>query len=242
MDAPTFLKTATDPDQWLAKSAELRQAANRLWDSFFETTIRGGLHHRAHQPEAERSAWKEASAYLTSAKFFYGLSLETAFKAHILKSRPGEIEFKLSADGKGEIQEAEVKHFGVALGSGHNLEELAKRLGVLTVEGNPVFSVDSDIRALREILRHLTEVVYWSGRYPVPIRSGDRFQLSPDVPPIVLGHYIRDWIDPVLDYYQGDHAPPSDFEESVRRVQALVNAPSNSTSPDTPVVSSNSRD
>jgi len=85
-----------------------------------------------------------------------------------------------------------------------------------------VFKVQSDLTALRNILKHLSEVVYWSGRYPVPIKSGEEFQPTADLPVVALGHYLRDWVDPVLDHFQGSHAPPSDFAESMRRMKALV--------------------
>jgi hypothetical protein len=108
------------------------------------------------------------------------------------------------------------------MGSGHNLEQLGLRTGILTLEDHPVFEHDSDIKALREILRHLSEVVYWSGRYPVPTKSGEGHQPSPDVPFQAYAHYIRDWIDPVMDHFQGGHAPKEDFAERMSSVAQRV--------------------
>jgi hypothetical protein len=213
MDAHTFLKKAINPDEWLAKSATLRRSGDALWDRFFESIVHfaaatkdGGDANADHSSRA-------AADYFTSAKLLYGLALETAFKAYLLKHRPEDIEFKLSADGTGEVQTVEVKQFGVSMGSGHNLEHLAQRTGILTLAENPLFKHESDVRTAREIMRHLSEVVYWSGRYPVPTKSGDTHVLAEDVPPIALAHYIRDWTDPMLDHFQGPHAPPSSFEK-----------------------------
>ena len=120
MEAPEFLKTAIDPERWLTKSAALRRAGNRLWDSFVEYWIRSGLKRRAYKKEEANALFDEATEYLTSSKFLYGFSLETAFKAHLLKHKPDEIEVKLSADGTGDIRSAELKQFGVQIGTSHN--------------------------------------------------------------------------------------------------------------------------
>jgi hypothetical protein len=225
MDAPDFIKAAIDPDQWLTKSAALRRSGNRLWDSFFEETLRYATEQRQGSVEAADKSFSEALEYLTSSKFLYGLALETAFKADLIRRRPSDIEFRLSADGTGTIQSAELKQFGVQMGSGHNLEQLGLRTGILTTENNPVFKHDSDISALREILRHLSEVVYWSGRYPVPTRSGEGQKPSPEVPLQAYAHYMRDWLDPVLDYFQGSHAPKEDFGEHMSRIAQQVLPP-----------------
>jgi hypothetical protein len=66
--------------------------------------------------------------------------------------------------------------------------------------------------------------VYWSGRYPVPTKSGEGHQPSPDVPAKIYGHYIRDWLDPLLDHFQGSHAPHDDFEEAMARISARLSS------------------
>jgi hypothetical protein len=226
MNGSEFLKAAIDPELWLDKSAGLRRAGNRLWDCFFEATLRGAREYRANNDIAGGDLWAEGWDYLTSAKSLYGLSAETALKAHMLRNRPEEIEFKLIADGSGVIQSAELKQFGVQLGSSHNLEQLAQRTGILTLPNNPIFKIESDLRGLREILRDLSDVVYWRGRYPVPTKSGDGHQPSPDVPAKVFGHYIRDWIDPMLDYLQAEHAPDDEFNDAMARISHRVTSES----------------
>lgn len=224
MDAPEFLKTAIDPELWLQKSAALRRAGNRLWEHFFEDWIRSALRRRSHRMDDAKTLFENAIDYMNSAKFMYGFSVETAFKAHLLKHKPDEIEFKLSANGKGAIHTAELKQFGTQMGASHNLEQLGQRTGILTLEGNPVFKHQSDLNALRDILRELSEIVYWSGRYPVPLKSGETFRPTAEVPSVAFAHYMRDWLDPVLDHFQEAHAPPNDFAESIRRVQAVVDS------------------
>lgn len=204
MDANQFLKVATDAAEWLKKSVALRRSADVLWEAFVGATLEWASQVRAN-PAMSATSWDEALEHLTSAKLLYGLALETALKGHILQVRPGDIEFKMTADGTGAVATAKVKHFGVALGQAHNLELLAERAGVFDRDSEPVFATDDDYRALREILKHLSEVIYWSGRYPVPLRSGETHKVPPDIPAKVFGHFIRDWLDQVLDRYQGEH-------------------------------------
>lgn len=213
MNAETFMKNATDPHQWLEKSVDLRRSADRLWESFFETSLKWAKSQNPEADDKTNALWEETYGYLTSAKLLYGLALETAFKAYILRARPSDITFKMSADGTGKVLEVEIKQFGVSIGSGHDLEHLGEKSGVFDRSTDPLFATDQDYRALREILRHLSEVVLWSGRYPIPIRSGNEQQIPPDLPAKVFGHYIRDWIDRVLDRYQAPLAPSDNFLE-----------------------------
>lgn len=213
MDARTLLSTAIDADKWLAKSAGLRRAGNRLWDSFLEAFVRYGLEAKSNRKDGAAAVFSELQDYLSAAKLLYGLAIEAGLKAYLLRRQPSTIEFRLIADGTGELQSAEMKQFGVPLGTGHNLEQLAQKAGLLVRENNPVLPLESDQRVVRDLLKHLSDVVYWSGRYPVPMRSGDEYERDSSVPGVAYGHYIRDWLDPLMDFLQGMHAPPSSFEE-----------------------------
>ena len=139
MNSTDFIKNAIDPVQWLRKSVELRRSANALWDAFFEQMLIWSRKLRDGTPEDE-SASDEVYGYLTSAKMLYGLSLETALKAHLLKNSPDTVQLKMSADGTGQVTEVEIKQFGVSLGSGHNLEQLAQRAGVFERTVDPLFN------------------------------------------------------------------------------------------------------
>lgn len=206
MEADEFLKAAQSPVEWLKKSVALRHSAEELWEAFVLAMLHWGAYVKSGEPDEKNEAdFDRAAGILDAAKLLYGLSLETAFKARIIETEPTSIEFRMTADGAGKIKHAEIKEFGASLGAGHNLEYLAERAGLFESGDAAVFGRESDLRAIREILRHLTEVVVWSGRYPVPTKSGDRHRLPADLPARMFGHYIRDWIDVVLDEYQGDN-------------------------------------
>lgn len=224
MDAATLLRTATDPEQWVAASASLRRAGNALWSDFEVAWVKYGLEHGTYNRRRADEASAEALDYLQAAKLLYGYAIEAGLKAHLIRHYPGKIKIGLSADGSGTVQSAEIKEIGVSAGKGHDLCLLADHAGVFA-DQSP-FSEESDRRAVREILKHLSDVVLWSGRYPVPLRSGEPTSMDPTVPPRVLGNYLRDWTDPLLDHLQGPSAP-SDINDSVIRIDAIVKSMNN---------------
>jgi hypothetical protein len=198
MDANKFLELATDKDAWLQKSRDLRGAADDLWSVFEERTAAWALAYKRKEPD--NAIWEHAFARLTTSKMLYGLALETAFKARILSDRPGDIVFRMAIDGSRKLHLVEMKQFGVSMGSGHDLVRLAEIAGAF--EPKVVFEHQSDFKALRAILEELGDLVVWEGRYPVPLRSGEERKVSPDIPSRILGHYMRDWTDRVLDHFQ----------------------------------------
>lgn len=201
MDSETLLKLGADPDAWLRKSATLRLSADVLWEAFSEALTVWTVRQRANSRDSDE-AFDRAFGHLMSAKMLYGLALETAFKAKILRDRPHDVEFRLTADGSGKIHTAELKQLGVSLGAGHNLVRLAEIVGVFRTGAGAIFQYDSDFQAVRAILQDLGEITVWAGRYPIPTQSGTVPPMPAQLPAKVLGHYMRDWLDPLLNHYQ----------------------------------------
>lgn len=224
MDAERLLETAKDPRNWYSKSAALRRSADALWEAFFACTL-----DAATEIDESDSRWSEAMGYLDSAQLLYGLALETALKGYILEERPGDITFKIEADGTGKVRDVQVTQFGVSVGQGHDLEKLAGLVGLLDRTENPVFNHESDVHALQGILRFLTETIVWSGRYPVPLRSSKGQVMLSGVPRQAFAHYMRDWIDPVLDHYQNEHwqGPPKGNFNRLLEIAARLNEADN---------------
>ena len=205
MNAETFLELATDSEAWLRKSAELRASADVLWNACFALVGQWAIKQRDGASDADE-LWNLAIAHLSASKMLYGLALETAFKAAIIRDSPSTVALKMTADGSGKVQQVEVKQLGVSMGSGHDLVRLAEKAGVFRRGNGEVFPADSDYQAIRAILEELGDMVVWMGRYPVPMRSGEERKISPDVPAVAFGHYMRDWTDMVLSHF---HIPPS---------------------------------
>lgn len=201
MEADVFLSIVMEPIRWSSKSIEMRRAADVVWDRFVARLV-DALKAQSDNLD-DGGAWEEAIGYLDTSKMLYGYALETAFKGYIIEQEPDKFEIETTTDEAGEVLDARTIRIGVPLRSGHELVELAEHSGAFTRGEGAIFSADSDYIALHSILVHLTEYTVWRGRYPVPIRSGPEFAPAKGMPVRVLGHYLRDWVDPVLDRYQG---------------------------------------
>ncbi|MDP8568961.1 hypothetical protein [Methylophilus aquaticus] len=197
MQAETFLEKSRSPQAWRKHSRALRRSANVLYDDFVAVLTESIKEAKALGVDTDHERAIEA---IETAKLLYGLALETALKAWIIEHTPGQIEIKITIDGSGEAKHAELKSFGVNGNQGHNLSALADVAGIFD-EGTfgHVLKTDSDRDVFRAICRDLGQVVVWRGRYPVPMASFEPQPLAKGVPWRVYVHYMRDWLDPMLD-------------------------------------------
>jgi len=203
MDADAFLQLASDPEAWRKKSRSLRRSADVLWAAFQNVCIAYGKAYKAGEEPGE-GVLDTVIEFMMSAQMLYGLALETAFKGYILRLRPDKVQFKIYiiADGTRRLGSVEIGQIGVALKEGHNLLTLTEIADVFRRDEHAIFKVESDFKALTAILEHLTEMVLWQARYPVPTRNEatDAEYLNA-APSVLFGHHIRDYIDPLLDHY-----------------------------------------
>ena len=195
MRATQFVEKSLDARAWRKQSRALRRSADVLWDDFSVILT------------IDAVAWKKNNEYdfspaieaLETTKFLYGLALETALKAWLIENFPEKIEILLSISGDGSAKHAELKSFGVAPNQGHNILVLAEAAGVFRPDFDSVIKSNQDIAAIKNIFRDLGEVVVWRGRYPVPMSSREPLSMDPKAPEAALAHYLRDWLDPILD-------------------------------------------
>lgn len=197
MQAETFIEKSRSPQAWRKHSRALRRSANVLHDDFVAVLAESIKEAKAL---GEDTGHEKAIEAIETAKLLYGLALETALKAWIIEHKPSQIEIKITIDGSGEAKHAELKSFGVNGNQGHNLSALADVAGIF--EGGTfahVLKTESDRDVFRAICRDLGQVVLWRGRYPVPMASFEPQPLAKGVPWKAYAHYLRDWLDPMLD-------------------------------------------
>jgi hypothetical protein len=152
MDAKTYLERVVDPDKWMQKSVALRNAGNLLWKRYLEFQAL-----RRKRVLKEPEVIREYGFCLT-ALTQYGLSLEVALKAKLIKEQPDKIEIKTVTNGRGVVKDVCLEKVGVSLSAGHYLADLARlALSPAEINGN-----------LLKKLQGLTIGIIWGGRYPVP--------------------------------------------------------------------------
>lgn len=196
MQAAQFIERSKDAKAWRKHARALRRSADVLWQEF-ERSLLSAM--RIGVSQGTEPDLDESIETFETTKLLYGLALETALKAWIIEHKPSEIEIRVTMDGSGEAKQAELKSIGVPSSQGHNLLALAEVAGLFTSTFASVLVTDTDRDAMRNICRDLGEVVVWRGRYPVPLASFEPLKLNPNVPAKALAHYLRDWLDPVLN-------------------------------------------
>lgn len=196
MIAEKFLEKSRDPNAWRKHARALRRSADVVWEESVRLLVTDVNESRSRGVEPELETAIET---IETAKLLYGLSLETALKGWIIEHDPTKIEVRVSMDGTGQAITAELRTVGVPISNGHNLLALAEAANLFGDRFRAILVTDHDHRAMRNICRELGEVVLWRGRYPVPLASAEPLRLDPSIPPRALAHYLRDWLDPVLD-------------------------------------------
>jgi hypothetical protein len=194
--ATEFLERSKDPSAWRKQARALRRSADVLWGEFERLLVVGAASAKESKNEEE---FEKALETFDASKLLYGLTFETALKAWIVEHFPSKIEIRVAMDGKGEAIHAELRAVGVPTSSGHNLLALAEAADLFGERFGGVIRTDGDRRAVRNICRDLGEVVLWRGRYPVPLTSSEPIKLDAHAPRLAVAHYMRDWLDPVLD-------------------------------------------
>jgi len=188
MDANDFLEVVTDPNEWTSKARALRNSASVLFE-LFETAFARMEEEGFSQPEED-----EALEFLRTAQMLYGLVVENALKATLIRQHPEKIRLEVETNGRGEAERAVLRFDKIG---GHDLVGLAKASDVFAESGS-FYKPHKDLKA---VLRMLSERVRWSGRYPTPSKSGENYEWKKHVPLIRFSSGFREVIDPLLDAY-----------------------------------------
>lgn len=205
MKPADLISAINDPSAWKAQSSITRKSAEVLWEKFATTVLdsmKTGI--------ADDALFEVALNYMQTCKLLYGLALETALKAAIVEKEPQDIDFRVSMNGLGELTEVEVKSLGVPNGKGHDLLSLAEKAGLFGASYEFLLVDTFSRNAIKQICRDLGEMVVWRGRYPAPMRSSNPIELDPTIPRVSLGHYMRDWLDPIFDALDIEGSGPPD--------------------------------
>lgn len=196
-----FCQVASDPCAWKAKALVMRDAAQTIWDSYLGLFEDAKPKDKGQQMAVLRT-WFER---MHIAQLLYGLVVETGLKARIIADEPDSIEFREKKNGNGEVIDISITKIGVELGAdGHDLIKLASVAGMLGEVDGELYKCESDRVAMREILAYLTDCVRWSSRYPAPKKFSERYLPGASIPDRILGHYMRDYLDPFLSKLLSD--------------------------------------
>ena len=84
----------------------------------------------------------------------------------------------------------------------HDLLSIAENAGLFSQKFKP-FKYQQDLKTLRIVLQHLSDMVIWGAKYPVPNGSNKYFKFDNSVLLILFyGFHILDVIEPVFNLFE----------------------------------------
>jgi len=189
MDKIEYLKKLKDCNVWFDYSKSQRNVADKILyncilDKDFVTNLK---------------ADKDYSEFVTlwsNAHYHYGIAIENGLKGLIIKHQPENIDFEIK--GKNVI----LKNIGGQAGKTHNLLRLAETSGVFDSKVK-LFRYKSDYESLKRVLLHLSDMIKWGARYPIPNNLDSIYRFDNAVPSVLIyGFHILDVMNPLFEYFE----------------------------------------
>ena len=195
MDNDSYLKILSNSEAWFEQAFAQKMVADKiLVDVIMSKDFVVSL-------KVDESKLIDFVSLWGNALYHYGIGIENGLKGVIVKNHPELINLEMSGD------DIVLKDIGGKVSKNHDLYSLANRAGVLGRDIN-LFKYDSDRKLLKNVLKHLSDVIRWASRYPVPTSPSKVFEIDQDVPIVgVYGFHILDVICPIFDYFQTLRGP-----------------------------------
>ena len=197
-----YLKTLKDSNTWFRQAFDQKLVADKiLADVILNKDFLKSL--------KEPKNFLKFSALWGNALYHYGIGIENGLKGVIVKNQPELINFEIIGD------DVVLHDIGGKASKNHDLYSLANRAGILD-KNLHLFKYDSDTKLVKNVLQHLTDIIRWAARYPVPTIRSKVFEMDNGIPHVcVYGFHILDVMEPIFDYFKS-------LRESDEEIQILT--------------------
>lgn len=184
------IEALTDHHIWFDFSRQQKEVAEILLDFI----VKGGVVLRAR----ESNNYDEYLTVFSNAHYHWGIAIENGFKGMIVKHQPSTVKYEIV---NGEVI---VKSIGPSASKTHDLLQLAEVVGIFKKEMG-LFKNEEESKPLKEVLRHLTDMIRWGARYPLPMNSGNVYKFSEKMPSkLVYGFHILDVMNPLFELFDNE--------------------------------------
>ncbi|HDM8215115.1 TPA: hypothetical protein P0E22_005182 [Vibrio harveyi] len=181
MEKQEYISKASNPDEWFKCAFVQKKVADKILKLMLDDDEIIG------NSELFKDLWG-------NAHYHYGIALENGFKGMLVSRYPDKVKFQINGD------KVRLKGLGDRQKLSHNLVDLAEEAGIFELG---LHKYESDEKALRIVLAHLTDSVKWSPKYPVPIDNKSMFKFDNTIPvALVYGFYILDVMSPVFEVFK----------------------------------------
>jgi len=187
----THIKKIRDPHSWFKFYRQQKLIGDILLK---ELTSKEHL-----QKMKENIDNSDFTTIFVNAHYHWGMAIENGLKGIIIKSNPELVEYEIKG------QNVVLKNVCGKAGKTHNLLQLAKMAGAFEKEKN-LFKYQSDYDSLEQVLLHLTDMIKWGARYPIPNNTATVFKMTKKIPPtLVYGFHILDVMQPLFDLFDREN-------------------------------------
>jgi hypothetical protein len=132
----------------------------------------------------------------SNAHFHYGIAIENGLKGLIIKYQQDKINFEIK--GNNVI----LKNIGGNPGKSHNLLRLAE---ISKIFDSNLYKYESNYKSLKSVLLHLSEMIKWGARYPIPNNLDSIYRFDNAVPAVlVYGFHILDVMQPLFEHFENE--------------------------------------
>ena len=176
-----------DPCKWFEFTRKQKHVGDILLNSLMNKETLLKIKHD------EDAAIDDFITVFSNAHLHWGLAIENGFKGLIAKHQPSTIKYEIKGD------DLIIQHIA---GQNHDLYHLAHLTGVYKKE-YALYQYKDDYLALTEVLKHLSEMIKWGARYPLPKKTSTVHQFSQKVSPaVVYGFHILDVMEPLFEAFK----------------------------------------
>lgn len=192
MDKNEYFKKIKDSNIWFDYSKNQRYVA--------ESILHNCITNNDFQAKQSLKNNNDFIVLWSNVHYHFGIAIENGLKGIIIKYQPESIVFEVR--GENVI----LKNVGGHAGKTHNLLKLAETAGVFDSEIR-LFKYQSDYESLKRVLLHLSDMIKWGARYPVPNNLESVYKFDNAVPLVtVYGFHILDVIQPLFDYFENERS------------------------------------
>lgn len=139
--------------------------------------------------------YNEFVALWSNAHYHYGIAIENGLKGIIIKHQQS-VDFEIRG------QNVILRNIGGKAGKSHNLLKLAEISGIFesTVE---LYNDKADFESLKRVLLHLSDMIKWGARYPIPNNLDSIYKFDNFIPSsLIYGFHILDIMEPLFEYFE----------------------------------------
>lgn len=189
MEDLQYLEKLKNPKYWFQYAISQKYVGDQILDNCIM------------KKEVLRKSTDDNSEYITlwsNAHYHYGIGIENGLKGILIKYNPDKINYEIKED------QIILQNIGGKSGRIHDLLSLAEFVGLFSDKYH-LFKYEQDIKSLKIVLSHLSDMVKWGARYPIPNGSKKHFVFDNTIPAVlVYGFHILDVIEPVFQLFSNE--------------------------------------